>query len=247
MRPTMADPRIYIEQPLKVGDVIDLPEGAARHLLQVLRLKAGDSFLIFNGEPGEFAATLEAAGKRGARARIGPFHEANRESPLHVTLAQCVSKGERMDFALQKAVELGATEIQPLLSKRSVVRVDEERWEKKLEHWRGVVIAACEQSGRTRVPPVNPVLTLERWLEQTDPGLRLVLVPGAGEALRALDKPERPVRILIGPEGGLDDDELRLAVRHGCEPISLGPRVLRTETAGIAALAALQALFGDCH
>jgi 16S rRNA (uracil1498-N3)-methyltransferase len=239
--------RVFVEQVLAPDTTLKLDEGPARHLTQVLRFRVGDPFIAFDGRGGEYEASLESVGKREATARIGAFRDVSRESPLLVTLAQCVSKGERMDFALQKGVELGVTAIQPLLSKRSVVRLDDERWEKKHEHWRGVVVSACEQSGRTLVPEVRPVLDLYAWLANTEPALRIVLVPGSGEGLRALTRPERPVTILIGPEGGLDDDEVREAIRHGCEPISLGPRVLRTETAGIAALAALQAIFGDLH
>ena len=241
----MPSPRIYLDAPLGSDAQIQLPEDAARHLVQVLRLGAGDRFTVFNGQGGEFEATLDAVGKRASTARIGAFLDVRRDSPLRVTLAQCVSKGDRMDYAVQKAVELGVAEIQPLLSARSVVRLDEERSEKKLEHWRGVIISACEQCGRTELPLLRPMLSLTQWLEQADPSLRLVLLPGSGESLRSLEAPTRPLSLLVGPEGGLDDEELREAVRHGCEPISLGPRVLRTETAGVAALAALQAIFGD--
>lgn len=239
-------PRIFLEQALREGARIELPAAAARHLLQVLRLRAGDAFVAFNGEGGEFEARIETAGRRDAVARIGTFRNVDRESPLSVTLAQCVSKGERMDYSLQKAVELGVAAVQPLLSGRSVVRVDEERWEKKHEHWRGVIVSACEQCGRTRVPPLAPVVPLTQWLGTATDWTRLVLDPVGGESLQSLSVPRNaPVVLLVGPEGGLTEQELGAARRAGFTGLKLGPRVLRTETAGVAALAALQAMWGD--
>lgn len=239
--------RVFIEQALQSGAPLELPEGAARHLVQVLRLRPGARFVVFNGAGDEYEASLVATGKRGASARIGERLAADRESPLPVTLAQCVSKGERMDYAIQKAVELGVSRIVPLLSSRSVVRLDSERWERKLEHWRGVMVSACEQSGRTKLPSLAPVTELSRWLDQADASaLNLVLAPGTGRPL-AQQAPGagQPIVLLIGPEGGLGAGEILQAERCGFQAIALGPRILRTETAGVAALAALQALWGD--
>ena len=238
--------RIHIAQPLSEGLEISLPESAFRHLVQVLRMQAGDTFVAFNGEGGEFTATLGEVGKKRANARLGAPTPTERESPLDLTLAQCVSKGDRMDYTIQKAVELGVTRMQPLLSVRSVVRVDAERWDKKLEHWRGVIISACEQSGRTRVPELLPLLTLTGWLDNAGVrGTGLTLDPESRRGLRALPQPDGAITLLVGPEGGLSPEELDAARRAGLTGVHMGPRVLRTETAGVAALAALQALWGD--
>jgi len=237
--------RIYLPLALAENAQLTLPEEAFRHLVQVLRLREGEAFTAFSGDGGEYEATLVEVGKRSASARLGPRREVDRESPLQLTLAQCVSKGERMDFTLQKAVELGVQRIVPLLSTRSVVRLDGERWEKKLEHWRGVLISACEQCGRTRLPELSPVQALERWLPDcSESGHRLLLDPAGDAGLGGLVA-ARSVSLLIGPEGGLAADEIALARHHGFQATRTGPRVLRTETAGVAVLAALQAVWGD--
>lgn len=237
--------RIHLDPPLREDSELPLPEEAFRHLVQVLRLRDGESFIAFCGDGAEYEATLTAVARRSAMLRLGRRREVDRESPLQLTLAQCVSKGDRMDYTLQKAVELGVQRILPLLSSRSVVKLDGERWEKKLEHWRGIVVSACEQSGRTRIPEVAAPLALDRWLPACDePGLRLTLDPAAAQGLAAL--PEvRSATLLIGPEGGLSDTEIRQAAQAGFRGLRVGPRVLRTETAGVAVLAALQARFGD--
>ncbi|PPE72333.1 16S rRNA (uracil(1498)-N(3))-methyltransferase [Solimonas fluminis] len=237
--------RIHLDPPLQQDSEVPLPDEAFRHLVQVLRLREGESFIAFCGDGAEYEATLTAVAKRSAMLRLGRRREVDRESPLQLTLAQCVSKGDRMDYTLQKAVELGVQRILPLLSSRSVVKLDGERWEKKLEHWRGIVVSACEQSGRTRIPEVAPPLALDRWLPACDEsGLRLTLDPAAAQGLAAL--PEvRSATLLIGPEGGLSDTEIRQAAQAGFQGLRVGPRVLRTETAGVAVLAALQARFGD--
>ncbi len=244
----MADPpRIYIPSPELVdGATLRLPDSAFHHLVQVLRLRKGDTFTAFDGRGGEFGSELVEVGRREAHGRLGARLDIDRESPLDLTLAQCVSKGERMDYTLQKAVELGVTRIVPLLSSRAVVRLDADRWDKKLEHWRGVAIAACEQSGRTRVPEIAEVQALPSWLDdESAPGTRLTLDPQAAHALRELPAPDGPLTLLIGPEGGLTEYELHRAREAGFTGIRIGPRVLRTETAGVAALAALQATWGD--
>lgn len=237
--------RIYLPLPLAEHTELALPEEAFRHLVQVLRMREGEAFVAFNGDGSEYEATLVNIAKRSASAALRERRTVDRESPLQLTLAQCVSKGERMEYTLQKAVELGVQRIQPLLSARSVVKLDGERWEKKLEHWRGIVVSACEQSGRTRLPELAPVQPLERWLPaSTDTGLRLVLEPTAERGLGSL-APAEAACLLVGPEGGLALEEIALAVRHGFTLVRTGPRVLRTETAGVAVMAALQALWGD--
>lgn len=237
--------RFYISSALDEGQELDLPEDAFRHWVQVLRARVGDSARLFDGRGDEFEASLLAIGKRSAQVRIGARIAVDRESPLRLSLAQAVSKGDRMDYTLQKAVELGVSEIQPLLTERTVVKVDAERWEKKLEHWRGVIVSACEQSGRTRLPTLHPVLKLDGWLTQPPAHeLRLTLAPTAQSALRDLPKVHSAC-LLVGPEGGLSEAEITLAQRSGWTAVKLGPRVLRTETAGVAAMSAMQALWGD--
>lgn len=238
--------RIYFDTPLAEGASLPLPDAAFRHLVQVLRMREGETFTAFDGRGGEYDAVLVEAGKRGAAVRVLARHDVERESPLDLTLAQCISKGERMDYSLQKAVELGVTRIVPLISGRSVVRLDEDRWERKMEHWRGVVVSACEQSGRTRLPAIEPVQPLPEWLDGNRAhGDRLTLDPQGRHCLRELPRPNGPVTLLVGPEGGLSAGELEQARRGGFVGIRIGPRVLRTETAGVAAVAALQALWGD--
>ncbi|MCK9195084.1 MAG: 16S rRNA (uracil(1498)-N(3))-methyltransferase [Nevskia sp.] len=236
--------RIYVPLPLSSNTELTLPEAAARHVAQVLRMRAGEALTLFNGGGGEYDAVIETAERRVVSVRVGELRQIDRESMLAVTLAQCVSKGERMDYTIQKAVELGVTTIIPLLSARSVVKLDGERWEKKLEHWRGIAVSACEQSGRTRIPTVLVPQKLAHWLDAPDGSPRLVLAPTAAVSLTAVPA-AAAVSLLVGPEGGLSDEEIAAALRSGCTAITLGPRVLRTETAGVAALAVLQALWGD--
>ena len=241
----MSIPRVFVDMELREGDTITLPEAAYRHLVVVLRRMKGDPVTLFNGRGGEYSLELESIAKRTVTGRVTGFQDVNRESPLHVTLGQAVSKGERMDFAIQKAVELGVTEIQPLLSDHVVVQLNEERWARKLEHWQGIAVSACEQCGRTRVPRIAPVMDLRDWLNALPATtLKLKLSPGAPRA-GALKHQGQPIALLVGPEGGLSDHEENLADISGFGALSLGPRILRTETAGVVALAVVQSLWGD--
>lgn len=235
--------RLHVPQPLREGQLVELPPQAVRHVLQVLRLGVGAPLTLFNGEGGEYPAELVSVDRRKAVARIGVRRDIERESPLDLRLAQCVSKGERMDYTIQKAVELGVRGIMPLISARTVVQLDARRWARRSEHWRSVIAAACEQCGRNRLPECGAATELAPWLHRGS-GLRLVLDPVSGAPLASLPVPSA-VTLLVGPEGGLSAEELALARRSGCTPVRLGPRVLRTETAGVAALAAMQALWGD--
>jgi 16S rRNA (uracil1498-N3)-methyltransferase len=241
--------RIHVSGPIEVGGVCTLDTPQSHHVQSVLRLKTGDALVLFDGVGGEYVATILRLGKRGVTVTVDERRVVSRESPLAVTLAQAVSGGERMDYTIQKAVELGVASIQPLTARRSVVRLTAERAERRASHWRAVVAAACEQCGRNLLPPVAAVAPLERWLARlpaAGDGLqRLLLTPGAEARLRDLERPRDGVILLAGPEGGLTQDEEAAARRGGFVPISLGPRVLRTETAPVAALAALQALWGD--
>lgn len=243
----MRIPRIFVPQPLTPGACVTLPEAPARHLVRVLRLKAGAPLVVFNGEGGEYAATLEAADARSARVRVSEFVDRTAESPLQITLAQGISRRERMDYTLQKAVELGVADIVPLLTERCQVRLTSERSERRCRHWHGVIAGAAEQSARTCLPELAPPVALSDWLTNSPSShsLGLVLHPGAPQGLSALGDGHRRVTLLAGPEGGLSEGELASAQQAGFQAIRLGPRVLRTETAGVAALAAVQVLWGD--
>jgi len=224
-----------------------LPDAAAHHAARVLRLRVGDAITLFNGEGGEYAARITTLGRHEVEVEIGPHDPVERESPLAVTLVQAISSGERMDVTIQKAVELGVTAIVPVVSERCVVRLHGERAGKRLAHWRQIVTSACEQCGRNRVPVVHGVIPLMAWLKTDAGGLRRwVLVPDvAAPALRDQPRPDRAMAVLVGPEGGFSDAEMEAARQAGCLPVRLGPRVLRTETAAPALLAAVQGLWGD--
>jgi 16S rRNA (uracil1498-N3)-methyltransferase len=262
----MSNPRFYVPATLGAPATLALPQAAAHHAAHVLRLRSGDAVTLFNGSGGEYAACIAAIDKRDVTVTIEHHDPVERESPLPVTLVQALSSGERMDLTIQKAVELGVSRIVPVESERSVVRLKGERAEKRVAHWRQVAISACEQCGRNRIPEVRMIAPLAVWLaaEQTSPyidegmdelecvgnrrssaALRWVLLPGASRALRDLPRPQQPIELLVGPEGGLTDAEADAARRAGYQPVRLGPRVLRTETAAPALLAALQALWGD--
>jgi 16S rRNA (uracil1498-N3)-methyltransferase len=240
-----AAPRFYVSSGLAPGAEIELPERAARHVT-VLRLARGDAITLFDGSGGQFAAELTRVARNSAHARIGRKDAAERESPLAVTLAQGVSSGDRMDLALQKATELGVARIVPLASERSIVRLSAERAERRVAHWRGIVTAACEQSGRNRVPQVDAITELDVFLAAPAAGeLRLMPSPGAERDLKALARAQA-VTLLVGPEGGLSPAERARAEAKGYVPVRFGPRVLRTETAPLALIAAMQVLWGDC-
>lgn len=241
--------RLYFPGDLQTGRKYVLPRAQARHAVRVLRLRAGQEITLFNGDGAEYRAVIDTATEEGLVVQVRDARAADREAPLPVTLAQGVSSGERMDFTLQKAVELGVATIQPLATKRSVVRLDAERAAKRRAHWQGVVTAACEQCGRNRVPKVESLCEISEWLRvlgsEPATGVRLLLSPHAANGLRDLARPSAGIVLLAGPEGGLAPEEERDALAAQFTAVRLGPRVLRTETAALAALAALQALWGD--
>lgn len=243
----MRIPRIYHAQPLKGQAKVGLSPAAAKHLSTVLRLKTGARIVLFDGSGFEFEAVLEKADKRHALAIISRMHGPAVESPLRVTLAQAVSRGERMDYTLQKAVELGVASIIPVLTERSVVRLDENSALRKQQHWQQVVISACEQSGRVHVPQVQLPVTLYTFLAtQQQSSLKLLLDPQEDMTVSLLPKPpNNDVLLLVGPEGGLDEAERAAAKTAGFQGMQLGPRILRTETAALVALSLLQGLWGD--
>jgi 16S rRNA (uracil1498-N3)-methyltransferase len=243
----MTAPRFFVTAghvPAQVGATIALPESAAHHATRVLRLAAGAALTLFDGTGGEYAATLVHADRRSATVRVEGFVPVDRESPLAVTLAQGIAANDAMDYAIRKATELGATSIQPLVTARSAPLPPGDRGDRRLAHWRGIVIAACEQCGRNRVPEVSPPRALGEWLQAWE-GSGIVFAPDADGPVGALAQPPAPLALLIGPEGGFDARELRAVRARGFHPVRFGPRVLRTETAAAAALAVLQSIWGD--
>ncbi len=241
----MNQPRFYCREPLSPGAHIDLPEPVARHAVRVLRLQPGAAIVLFDGRGGEYDARIERIERDRVVAALGAWRDVERESGLAVTLIQAVQAGEKMDYTVQKAVELGVSHIVPVDSRRSVTRLTGERAARRVAHWQGVAAAACEQCGRNQVPQLAPLERLENWLARPANGmLRLILAPDAEQALVDLP-PVSNVQMLIGAEGGLDPQEIVAAQQVGFRAVRMGPRILRTETAGLAALAAMQALWGD--
>lgn len=237
--------RVHTDHALAPGQELRLDSQAGHYLFRVLKLRAGDPLVLFNGDGSDYAAELLSNRRDQVLLRVTARLPALPESKLATTLVQAVGKGDRMDLALQKATELGVTDIQPLFSERTEVRLDGPRLERRVEHWQRVLIAACEQCGRARVPALLPAASLDEWLAQPATGLRLVLVPGADQALSTLTPADQAVALVVGPEGGFSEREMKQFTLAGVRAVSLGPRILRTETAGPAAIALLQAIGGD--
>lgn len=240
----MPVPRVYVDLALEPGAALDLPEPASRRVAQVLRLGAGSELRLFNGDGRDYQTRVSRSNRQGARVEILTAGDEEPPAPLAIHLALGVSKGERMDFAIQKAVELGVAGITPLFTERSVVQLQGERLARRLEHWRGVMIGACEQSGRRRLPLLRGPSSLADWLAQAHPDT-LLLDPLGELPLPALPAPSGPLTLLVGPEGGLPPRERAAARARGVRGVRLGPRILRTETAPLAAIAIIQALWGD--
>ncbi|WP_076418316.1 16S rRNA (uracil(1498)-N(3))-methyltransferase [Colwellia sp. UCD-KL20] len=251
----MRNPRIYQNTPLTVGETVDLNDDAFGHTVRVLRLQNGDNITLFNGIAiegengnsvyGDYLGELTNVSKKNAQVIIKSFTERSVESPLNIHLGQGVSRGDRMDFTLQKSVELGVNTITPLFTERCGVKLNGERLQKKIDQWQKIVISACEQSGRCVVPVVKPAIQLNEWLAQETSALKLNLHPKAQHSIMNLPNDNDRVRLLIGPEGGLNDDEIMQANDSGFIDVLLGPRVLRTETAALTAITALQCRYGD--
>jgi 16S rRNA (uracil1498-N3)-methyltransferase len=246
--------RVYLARALTSGDVLELPAAAALHLAKVMRARSGDGLVVFTGDDREFAATVASVRGERVTVAVGAAQTVDRESPFKITLTQCVARGDRMDLIVQKATELGAARIVPVLSRRSIVRLTAAQAESKAEHWRAIAINACEQCGRNRLPVIEAPRALNEYLGQAAPasgGPRLLLdpEPGATEpgAAAAAQRIGSAAEIAIGPEGGFDPDELENFRICGFSGVRLGPRVLRTETAAIAAIAWLQARYGDLN
>ncbi|QGX40365.1 16S rRNA (uracil(1498)-N(3))-methyltransferase [Permianibacter aggregans] len=236
--------RLYVDLPLQTGRKLSLPENAANHVARVLRMRVGDAVQLFNGDGHAYDATISHVDKRDVGVDIHQMSEQHRESPLSITLIQGVSRGDRMEITIQKAVELGVGDIHPVITERCGVQLDEQRWQKKQEHWQAIVHSACEQCGRNRVPTVHPVRKLDLVLADVSTAHRFTLQPDAEQGFGEL-KLHGDVTLLIGPEGGLGDLDLYQASAAQFIGVRMGPRILRTETAALTALACLQALHGD--
>lgn len=242
----MRIPRFYIAQPLQVGCELVLPSDLHRHAIQVLRLRVDDDLILFNGEGGEYLATLRVVKKRTATLTVISFDNVDRESPLITTLALAMIKPDKMDFALQKAVEMGVNFIQPLYTKRSVVKLKANRQDKKIAHWQGIISAACEQSGRTLIPHISAPATLESWLSHETTALRLVMLPDHYPLMKSLASIEKKhVTLIVGPEGGFTEQEVDFLLSSDVTGIQFGARILRAETAAIAGLSLCQQQWGD--
>ena len=241
----MRIPRIYHPGTLTPGMVTELTEDGANHVARVLRMKTGYSLILFNGTNRIFNAEIAGISKKSVTVRIADEQDDNRESPLAIHLGQVMSRGEKMEFTIQKSIELGVSLITPLFSERCGVKLDSERLNKKLQQWQKIAIAACEQCGRNRVPEIRPAMDLEAWCAEQDEGLKLNLHPRASASINTLPLPVERIRLLIGPEGGLSADEIAMTARYQFTDILLGPRVLRTETTALTAITALQVRFGD--
>jgi len=242
--------RVYVDAPLTAGKHLTVEGSAANHITRVLRLRTGDTLTLFDGRGGEYAARIEEFRKDSVVVAVDEPRALERESPLSLTLAQGISRGERMDWIIQKATELGASRIVPVFTERSVVRLDARQAEKKVQHWRGIAVAACEQSGRNRIPDVAAPLDFFEFVGSDTPGseqsaTRVLLSPTGKLRIADLGEIGMGITVLIGPEGGLTESEQEAAIAAGFKPVRMGPRVLRTETAAIAALAIIQRDFGD--
>jgi 16S rRNA (uracil1498-N3)-methyltransferase len=238
--------RVHVPDPLSPGRRHTIEGAAANHIARVLRLEPGAPLTVFDGRGGEYAARIESLRKDTVIIEVQERSPSSRESSLSLTLAQGVSRGERMDWVVQKATELGVTAIVPVLTERTVVKLDARQSERKLTHWHGIAVAACEQSGRDRIPDIVAPLALHEFLHGIDPqATRLLLSPTGPQRVNDLKAPERRIIVLIGPEGGLAETEQRAAIGAGFLAVRMGPRVLRTETAAVAALTLLQHQFGD--
>ncbi|BET42392.1 MULTISPECIES: 16S rRNA (uracil(1498)-N(3))-methyltransferase [Atlantibacter] len=241
----MRIPRIYHPEPLNANQLVALTDDAANHVGRVLRMGPDQLVQLFDGSNQVFEARITHADKKSVQVQVLSATEDDRESPLHLHLGQVMSRGEKMEFTIQKSIELGVNVITPLFSERCGVKLDAERLNKKIQQWQKIAIAACEQCGRNRVPEIRPAMDLADWCAEPEAGLKLNLHPRASQSINTLPLPVERVRLLIGPEGGLSREEIAMTAQHQFTDILLGPRVLRTETTALTAITALQVRFGD--
>ncbi|MFK0572117.1 16S rRNA (uracil(1498)-N(3))-methyltransferase [Endozoicomonas sp.] len=240
----MRNPRIYSDQPLQADSSIELSESAANHVGRVLRMKPDEPLILFNGQGGAWQGTVESVSKKAVTVYLDSFIEGDVQSPLTIDLGQTLSRGERMDYAIQKATEAGVTSITPLWTERCEVKLNAERLDKRVKHWQQIAISACEQCGRNIVPAIHTPVRVDEWLSTRNTDLNFVLHHRTREKLSGYELP-KSVSLLIGPEGGLTTQEIAMAEKHRFNPLALGPRVLRTETAPVVAIALMQYLWGD--
>jgi len=241
----MRKTRIFVDQPLREGAALILAEEAAHHISRVLRLRTGHPLILFNGRGGEYDAEISRIDKRSVEVLISQHREGDNESPLHITLVQGISRGQKMDFILQKAVELGVNRIVPVMTEHGNVHLDKERQQKKIEHWNSIIISACEQCGRNKIPELSTPLAFDQWLSIDSGVTRLIMHPERGKNLSKVSKATGDITLLVGPEGGFSDNEIKKACGADYQIINIGPRILRTETAALAAISACQMLWGD--
>ncbi|WP_299804470.1 16S rRNA (uracil(1498)-N(3))-methyltransferase [uncultured Shewanella sp.] len=241
----MRVPRIYQQSPLAIGQSVPLDDEAAGHVGRVLRMSVGEQVSLFNGDGNDYLAEIISASKKNVEVKVLSCEANNSESPLNLHLGQVISRGDRMDFTIQKSVELGVNTITPLFSERCGVKLTGERLEKKIQQWQKIVISACEQSGRSVVPVVRPAMQLSDWCAEASDAVKLNLHPRASHGVNGLTLPNNRVRLVIGPEGGLSSAEIAMTEEHLFTDVLLGPRVLRTETAALTTISALQLKFGD--
>lgn len=243
----MANLRFFTDHALTPGITVTLSESAAAHATRALRLSVGDAVTLFNGDGFDYECTLITVNKNAAVAKVAGRRKIENESPLRITLLQGISSGDRMDFTIQKAVELGVTHIQPIATERSVVKLSVDRAQKRVAHWQNIAASACEQSGRAAVPQVSTPISLAQWLTANSHAnqTRILLNPVGAMQLKSVPKPMQEVQLLIGAEGGLSQHEIDTALAQGFQSIVLGPRILRTETAALTAIATMQTLWGD--
>ncbi|WP_312748693.1 16S rRNA (uracil(1498)-N(3))-methyltransferase [Atlantibacter hermannii] len=241
----MRIPRIYHPEPLNANQLVALTDDAANHVGRVLRMGPDQLVQLFDGSNQVFEARITHADKKSVQVQVLSATEDDKESPLHLHLGQVMSRGEKMEFTIQKSIELGVNVITPLFSERCGVKLDAERLNKKIQQWQKIAIAACEQCGRNRVPEIRPAMDLADWCAEPEAGLKLNLHPRASQSINTLPLPVERVRLLIGPEGGLSREEIAMTAQHQFTDILLGPRVLRTETTALTAITALQVRFGD--
>jgi 16S rRNA (uracil1498-N3)-methyltransferase len=246
-RETMSRTRVHIDSPLAANSEFELTGDAARYVGRVLRLGPNDELTLFDGRGGEYPATILSLGRNNVTVSVGGHIDRDVESTLAIHLLQGISRGERMDFVMQKTTELGVQRITPVITEYSVVKLEAKRAEKRLSHWRGITASACEQSGRNRLPEIEAPQALRTWLGENyeAPGTRLIMKPGADASIRAVDPESEKLILLVGPEGGFSESEYELAEATGFKATGFGARILRTETAAVAAIAALQAMYGD--
>ncbi|MCU8085102.1 16S rRNA (uracil(1498)-N(3))-methyltransferase [Shewanella sp. SM23] len=241
----MRVPRIYQPQPLAINQQLNLDEDGAAHIGKVLRMGNGEHISLFNGDGHDYLAEIVDAGKKYVTVKLLSCEANLSESPLNLHLGQVISRGDRMEFTIQKSVELGVNTITPLFSDRCGVKLNGERLEKKIQQWQKIVVSACEQSGRSQVPVIRPAMDLHDWCSEPTSALKLNLHPRAAHGINGLDLAHTRVRLLIGPEGGLSAEEIAMTETYQFTDVLLGPRVLRTETASLTAITALQLRFGD--